>query len=189
LFVHEATGAASLRRPFRDVAAAYASRRNHYNDWQCYNPMNHQTRQLAASCIGSPHHIHLGGTFMPPYPAAELESALQMVAKLDMVGIVELYSLSMCLFLDTLGVETMPEHCFNESAPFRLVKPVTYGVPQHKLAEVDDATLSLIDSITELDVALYAAGQALLLSMFDEFQRTLPRGRPLGRHLLREAPV
>ena len=162
---------------------------------RCYNPYNHQTRQLAASCFGSPHHIHAESSFKPPLEgaaaAAELATATEMVTqRLGFVGIVELYSLSMCLLLHALEhAGPLPGHCHDEAVPFNLVSPVSYHVPKHQLSDVGEGVWSVVDDITRLDKALYQGAKARLLSAFEAFNRELPRGRPLGRHLLREPPL
>jgi len=190
MWLHNASGAVSLRRPFKGVAEAEASKLNQYNDWQCYNPMEHQTRQLAASCIGSPHHMHMQGSFLPPVPAEELRSALAMVAQLDLVGITELYALSMCIFLHRIGAPRLHEHCHDAAVPFGLVSPISYHVPKHALADVGSpAVWRMVDDITAMDRQLYAAGKERLLAEYADFNRDPPAGRPLGAHLLRETPV
>ena len=192
MYVHDASGAVSLRRPFINLAAAEASKLNQYNDWQCYNPHNHQTRQLAASCIGSPHHMHAGGSFLPPVPEAELHSALALVAQLDFVGIVELYALSMCVFLHRIGAPQLHPHCVDSEVPFDLVTPISYHVPKHALGDVrNDSIWQEVDAITAYDRQLHAAGKARLLAEYEAFNRDLPYGPAvrLGVHLLRETPV
>jgi hypothetical protein len=151
---------------------------------------------MAASCFGSPHHIHAESTFQPPLEgaagAAELASATEVVTKrMAFVGIVELYSLSMCLLLHAVGhVGPLPGHCHDESVPFNLVAPVSYRVPQHQLSDVGEAVWAVVDQITRLDKELYDGAKERLLADFEAFNRDLPRGGPpLGAHLLREPPL
>lgn len=155
------------------------------NDLNCYNPWAMQTRQLAHSCINSPHHMHPQSTFALPLHARELESANATLAALDFVGISELFEASLCLFVHTLGAPALPEHCFDAAAPIPVgwALHYTYDVPIHSLSDVDEATWAVVDRLTALDKELYHSGRARLIRCFDTYTRNHAT-RPLGGHLL-----
>lgn len=222
LWVHNVTGEAVRARPFASLRAALASRRNAFNDWQCYNPVDHQTRALAESCkwleararagdgeVGrahtrvcqfagrltpppqSPHHMHQGSTFVRPYAGggeAELAGALRTIdERLNLTGVTELYTLTLCLLLHGVRAPVVPEHCFDGSRKLNLRPHITHGTPRHALADVDAAVWDAVDGITALDARLYAAAKARLIARFHAFNAALPLGgRRLGEHLLVE---
>jgi hypothetical protein len=91
--------------------------------------------------------------------------------------------------MHTVQAEVLPEYCFDADAAVTGYTHESYGVPQHKHPNVTEDTWRLVDSMTALDKELYHYGRARLLHEFHAFNRELPRGRPLGSHLLNAEPV
>lgn len=176
-----------------------AVRANLHGDFNCYHPAEMQSRTLAGGCAGDPHHLQPGSPFLPRRGAAgaaareaEMASALRTLRlRLNLVGVTELYSLSLCLALHAVGAAAPPEHCHDAGAALELAPPATWGTPRGvRAADVGAPVWAAVDRLTALDARLYAEARALLLHRFEEFNAEARRrgGRPLGRHLLEERP-
>lgn len=185
VYVQASTGQAAENPPFENPQALLATARNQHGDWGCYHPRNMQTRQLSAQCHQSPHHI-MAHNFEPLQTAAALDSAAAELGRLGFVGILELYPLSICLLLHTLGAPELPPFCHDQAALAGALTHEVHGVPRYSIAEVSPESLTLVDELTAQDAQLYAQGKRRLLGEYDAYQRlAAATGRPaLGKHLL-----
>lgn len=125
------------------------------NDFKCYNPINHQTRQL--SCVGAhafgleSHHV-----FADAAPRT-IEEATKNMRKLNALVITELYAESLCLVEYKL-LGQLPASCTCDLMSTRHVSHVSHHVPPHSIADIPAKTLKEIDAITKKDQAVYFQG-------------------------------
>jgi hypothetical protein len=153
-------------------------------DFDCFNPIDAQTRQLARSCLRSPRHLYPAAW---PMSSSDLESAEQALTQFDFVGVQELYALSLCILTYKLTGSTasLPAWCGDPSASFEVSRK-RHGLPNPSsitdfLSAADRENLR---KITRLDSALYATARRLLLEDYSAFDLAFPG--VLGRHLLKE---
>lgn len=86
----------------------------------------------------------------------------------DLVGLVELYPESFCLFQYRLHGKLFPGCTCSESLPPHLHED--HGAPPHDVDEVGLALLSKIDKLTEVDTQAYLAAAGRLLSDLDHIE-------------------
>eukprot|EP00398_MALV-I-01_sp_L67-1_P001040 gene1040-594_t len=143
------------------------------DDYNCYNPVNMMTRQLAESCKALPDHL-----FSPHHPAIaqlgerqtedlkvpgseisyeDLQSAMDRLDQTFFVGISEAYQESLCL-LHYKVHGTIPDECNCEKhdswANFEFTR-IDHHIPTRDLSQLTAIQNSTIDRITELDKRLY----------------------------------
>jgi hypothetical protein len=96
-------------------------------------------------------------------------------------GVMERFDASACLVMDAAGL-TLPEACFCDSKKSFTGERyhVAHGVAHHSPRDLDQETLSIVDSLTSLDRHLYNAARRLFA------KRVLEAEARLGRRILCE---
>ena len=120
------------------------------NMFNCYQPLNMQTRHMGTS--NDTAHGWQGD-------GLELTDSIRTsIRELDFLGITEHYTLSACMF-EFMVVGTFGEHCIcdNISAPKKPSREIkiTHGVPPHHFGSLSKYTLDMIEQLTLEDTKLY----------------------------------
>lgn len=133
-------------------------------DFNCYHPVNMQTRYFAADRSDvnfNAHHVKSERARRP-----NLEQAKWRLKHMFFVGLVEHFKESMCV-LEFLATHELPARCTCEqlrSYPHR--HKITHNVPQHDYRrDILDADVRRIDELTSLDKELYRYGVCHFVSL------------------------
>jgi len=124
-------------------------------DYNCYNPINMMTRQMACkrnsqkSNVG-PHHI-----LSDPWNIT-LSKAMEHMDTIDFVGLTELYPESLCLAIYMVQGK-LPPGCGEGCIEMKTTHD-SHGVPKHSTEKLSMITKERIDSFTKWDQDLYRAG-------------------------------
>jgi len=158
-------------------------------DFECYSPIELQTRQLGSNAVcprgHDPHHVLASATL--PQPAAELTTAVTRLGAYNFVGLAdELFPLSWCLLLHRLR-EPLDEWCFDASAAMtssRIIHGRANVRPGAVAASalVSERVWAKVDRLTEQDTRVYLSAAWRLLGEAEAYQRS--GERRLGVHLL-----
>jgi hypothetical protein len=126
--------------------------------FRCYSPWNMQTRYLTDidACLCPPHNT-CPLQFMP-----DLESAKRNLERVSVLGLVENYTLSLCLLeFDARGV--VPGACTDPARFGTRLKHETHqahGVPPHSVAMLSRSERKLLSRLVRADEELYALARA-----------------------------
>jgi len=127
-----------------------------YNSFfKCYNPWNMQSRYFVKKGRGA-QYVRNELDRIPP-----LEEAKRVMSSIGVVGIMEHYSASVCLFeYKTLGYLTDFCHCDNRTHALFLTewnkgKRISHGVPSHDIGSVDKEIVTMAHALVEIDTMLY----------------------------------
>jgi len=152
----------------------------HTDDYGCYHPANMQGRYLTCSRPkNEAHHLHSEAEREP-----DLSAALGALARLDFVGVVDLYDESWCALQHALRGE-LPADCTCDKmgVPARTTRThvmlwhshevhETHSVKPHPSSdELSDATRRLIDSATAIDRQVYTNATARFVGELCALQR------------------
>jgi len=132
------------------------------NSFDCYSPLNYQARHF--SCSGE------GITGSGPSPIAE--EAIDAMNAVDLVGIVERYQESMCLFASTYMAALPPScNCEDkeawESFPRLSKENQGHGAAKHIGLEMTSHDIEMIDNMNQADTVLYRAAVQRFLNAID----------------------
>jgi hypothetical protein len=143
--------------------------------FNCYNPINMQTRYMSLnttidgpqSKLGAPIVQH-GPHFVPSlkayqreYAGSSFERAKKNLGRVEVVGLMEKFRESLCLAAYA-ATDALPEHCLDKErrcSDGGLFND--HGVKHHDFAHVKPTTRAKVDSITKKDTWLYAYAKAL----------------------------
>mmetsp|Transcript_16923 Transcript_16923/g.20337 ORF Transcript_16923/g.20337 Transcript_16923/m.20337 type:complete len:374 (-) Transcript_16923:230-1351(-) len=125
--------------------------------WNCFNPINVQSRYMTSDCK-SWHTCHNSGEF-PMEPSSV--DALEAVESLDWFGIREYYSESLCLLSYQLS-GTLDESCSCYSPHRRTYIPHTHNIPSVDVRRLSLRVQRKIDHITRVDRELYQNAKDIL---------------------------
>jgi len=143
----------------------------HYNDgsfdktkntFDCYSPLNFQARHF--SCSGD------GIAVTGPSPTAT--EAIDAMNAVDLVGIVERYQESICLFASTY-LAALPLFCNCEDKeawerfPSLSEESQDHFAVRHSTSEMNSYDIEMIDNMTKADAALYRAAVQRFLNAID----------------------
>lgn len=146
------------------------------DDFGCYNPWNMQARYMTCGCkFICAHH------FVPPQPRSQPSAldAITMFKELDVVGITEHYSTSICLIMYKLG--KLPDACFCDSKKQVNQTHLVHGVSPHSNAGVPSETLGLVDRMTTVDQQVYLAAMQYFMLEVRKVEAVTSRRLLCGR--------
>jgi hypothetical protein len=152
----------------------------HTDDYGCYHPANMQGRYLTCSRTGEEaHHLHSEAEREP-----DLGAALGALARLDFVGVVDLYDESWCALQHALRGK-LPADCTCDKmgVPTETRTHVTpwhsgevhetHGVKPHPSGdELSDVTKRLVDGATAIEREVYTNATARFVGELCALQRT-----------------
>lgn len=149
-----------------------------HHAYNCYSPLNMQARAL--TCCRGPQCGNHDSHLVTSEPTPRLESASAALRELDVVGLTERYSETLCLITHRLG-RVVPSSCFCDDDGQRRATP---KLKQRSSAHVSvealpAALLPAIDALTTIDQPLYDAASARFVDDVRSMERDLGRGRVL----------
>ena len=109
----------------------------------------------AGLCTPASHH-RAGGAEDAWPRAAELAAALRALDAIEVVGLVEHYEASLCLFA-YFALGALPADCACDAAAD--VTRARHGVPDYEAERLPGDVVARIDAVTAMDRALYDRGQ------------------------------
>ena len=123
----------------------------------CYDPWNMQTRYFTADCASGSINAHVAKS-EACRRSPSIDEAKRNLAKLEVVGLTEHYSASVCL-LEFHATSTLSSDC-RTCRDGRLVASlrhhrIAHNVPPHNVSMLDDSALSLVKTLTKVDRELY----------------------------------
>jgi hypothetical protein len=140
-------------------AAIAANRSTACSDmFGCYSPWNMQTRYFTDTdaCLCEPHNA------CPLQFVPDLESAKRNIERISVLGLVENYTLSLCLLeFDARGI--VPGACTDPArfgSRLRRETHRAHGVPPHSIAMLSPSDRELISRLVRADEELYALARA-----------------------------
>mmetsp|Transcript_45906 Transcript_45906/g.127392 ORF Transcript_45906/g.127392 Transcript_45906/m.127392 type:complete len:363 (-) Transcript_45906:135-1223(-) len=146
----------------------------------CYHPLNMQTRYFTCrfiSCDLSWEGCHTNGAFEPHdlrRHSNALQDAVTNLQKFYVVGLVERYQESLCVFL-AKATEKVPKWC-NCSDPeaWSTYKPTRFShhVEKHGVEDLTEEELQMIDALTMDDRALYRQAEKRFIVSAREVERS-----------------
>ena len=159
-------------RHFKDPTVSLLARkdkshRQQPQDFNCYNPWNHEARHLTCGHGGQAgHHIHEEGG------KPDLGLALQNLGTTNWVWITELFHESYCGAVYRI-TRSLPGDCdCREKEGQQIRTPhMAHGVPKHSVDQLPPQAISLIDEFTTVDRQIYVAAVKRLLHDIREVER------------------
>lgn len=133
-----------------DDGAQRARAKTKTSNYGCYHPYNMQTRTLVPRCKDT----HAFLTLTP----ADLDAATKNLARIDVVGLTERYTTSICLAVYA-ATHHLPPDCACHKRSAHKVHHVTHGVPPHNVSAVGEEEKGIIDRLTEYDRHTYEAAR------------------------------
>lgn len=134
----------------------------------CYHPLNMQSRYFSCSYIKCHGIAPLGCTrqgTMQPHDLRddpqELATGIANFDKFLIIGLVEYYQESFCLFAEKVSGK-LPAWCDCSDPEARASfqpKMVTHNVPNHSISDLSQEDLDMIDMLTKHDSILYSNAQ------------------------------
>mmetsp|Transcript_106899 Transcript_106899/g.300568 ORF Transcript_106899/g.300568 Transcript_106899/m.300568 type:complete len:336 (-) Transcript_106899:166-1173(-) len=120
------------------------------DDMGCYNPENMQSRALSSDGVNSMHHIVDGAR-------PDETKSLAALRDLWMVGILEHYQASVCLFIAKARGE-VPDWCDCTGTAWNSfhMQAFSHDVPPHSVSDLSASDVEMIDALTDQDQAVYA---------------------------------
>ncbi|CAJ1381195.1 unnamed protein product [Effrenium voratum] len=118
----------------------------------CYNPWNQQTRHLTSANSFHPFHCNGFDALMQRHP--DFDQAARHMDELHFVGMVDLYTESLCLF-GFFASSTLPEGCACETHAHFNVTHHAHGVPAHELRDVEDELQKTMAEMVQTDQRIF----------------------------------
>lgn len=149
------------------------------DDLGCYHPLNMQTRYFSCRYIKCKGLFPLGCSrnglitphdFRDDYD--ELEKGMANFDKFMVIGLVEYYQESFCLFAEKIS-GALPDWCNCSDPEARATfqpKMVTHNVPKHSVNDLSKEDVKMIDMLTQHDTVLYSKAQARFLEEIKEVE-------------------
>jgi hypothetical protein len=141
-----------------------------YAAFNCYDPFNMQARYMVTNAK-SP---HFATTKSDRWP--DLATSRKRLAELQVVGIVEHYPASLCVFEYHAGGRTfLTDDCqvCDEEGQLKVAKSLvhhSHGVPPHSIHSISNETLELIHDMTRIDQQLYQTGLEMFVQHVDSIR-------------------
>lgn len=127
----------------------------------CYHPLNMQTRYFTCRYSIPPVRNPTDEAHNAVSQSTNLENALRSMDATFVIGLVEHYQESLCLFIGS-AVDTLPDwcNCEDKKAWNRMSQTrYAHGVPQHSISDLSEEDLRMVEALTKDDAALYAAAE------------------------------
>jgi hypothetical protein len=142
--------------------------------YRCYEPWNMQARYMTASGKNDPHFAKDRSGRLPSLDLAETN-----LRKIDVVGITEYYSASLCL-LEYLALDgalsPLCQKCDPTTGKIIAQKQQhreSHGVPHHSVDMISEQSLQFIENnLTSIDQELYKVGRHLFDEQIEQIWRT-----------------
>ena len=119
---------------------------NDKDDFNCYNPVNMQTRSFSPTCTTSHHFASVDDNIF--------NRALNAMLSVEAIGITHEYKLSICVIMFKL-TKVLPQMC-DCNQVFKQYN-ITHGVPYHNSLGLSSDARRLIEKYTKYDEKLYVA--------------------------------
>jgi len=131
------------------------------NSWNCYNPVNMQTRFFGPECHPSENLCRRGKSHRQG--SGSLRQAIHnLFVNVEWFAVTELYHESVCLFRwQANGL--LPIECNADTAQIMVEhRSVSHHIPHYDVKAIPERTIAKIDAITKDDRVLYEAGRSIL---------------------------
>ena len=142
-----------------------------YNStYRCYDPHNMQSRYFATQQRSSPHNANNMADRWP-----NIDIARKRLDRVQVVGIVEYYPASLCLFeYFAGGHQFLTQGCqVCHGGQLDVVKSLiheAHHVPSHSIDSISDVTRIMIQNMTAIDLQFYESGRDMFQRQVDQLR-------------------